>query len=673
MNKSNTAKMTEEKVFSYIGEHGMLKAGDRVVAGVSGGADSVCLLFLLLEYRKRVPIELAVVHVDHGIREDAAEDAAYVEKLCAGEAAGGEKIPFFLYKVDVRTYAAKEKCSEEDAGRRLRYRAFEQAAEAFGADRIAVAHNAGDRAETMLFHLFRGSGTKGLRGILPVRDRIIRPLLCLERREIEGFLEAAGISWRTDSTNEQDVYARNKIRHHILPYAEKEIFPGAAEHMCRTAEILAQTEDYLEQETKKAMEGCATAFWTAPRGGQAGGMVSTGEEKNPPDDVPYRLELDIDAFLGFHPVIRKRMLLAALEKLSPTGKDIEAVHIEQTETLFAESGNRSLDLPMGIRAFRQYGKVVLERRDMEAAEELSPPGMEFQIFFWKKDMEVPEKRYTKWFDYDKIEVQPKVRFRQTGDYLTLSDGKGNMIHKSLKDYMVTEKIPRELRDRIPVLAEGSHVLWLAGYRISEYYKVDGNTKRVLQVQLRQDCTGRETEEKMAEHIRVLLSEEEVDRRIKEIGEQISRDYAGKQVHLVCVLKGGSFFLCELAKRISVPVSLDFMSVSSYGSDTKSSGVVKIVKDLDESLKDKDVIIVEDIVDSGRTLSYLMEMLRDRGPASLRLCTLLDKPERRVIDVNVDYTGFQIPDEFVVGYGLDYDQKYRNLPYIGVVELEKQEA
>ena len=173
---------------------------------------------------------------------------------------------------------------------------------------------------------------------------------------------------------------------------------------------------------------------------------------------------------------------------------------------------------------------------------------------------------------------------------------------------------------------------------------------------------------MAERIRVLLTEEAVDARIREIGEQISRDYEGRQVHLVCVLKGGSFFMCELAKRITVPVSMDFMSVSSYGSATKSSGVVKIVKDLDESLKDKDVLVVEDIVDSGRTLSYLLEMLRDRGPKSLRLCTLLDKPERRVVDVHVDYTGFQIPDEFVVGYGLDYDQRYRNLPYIGVVKF-----
>ena len=174
---------------------------------------------------------------------------------------------------------------------------------------------------------------------------------------------------------------------------------------------------------------------------------------------------------------------------------------------------------------------------------------------------------------------------------------------------------------------------------------------------------------MAERVRVLLSEEEVDAKIKAIGEQIRRDYAGKSVHLVCVLKGGSFFMCELAKRITVPVSLDFMSVSSYGSETKSSGVVRIVNDLDEPLKGKDVIVIEDIVDSGRTLSYLLEMLRDRGPASLRLCTLLDKPERRVTDVHVDYTGFQIPDEFVVGYGLDYDQRYRNLPYIGVVEFD----
>lgn len=175
---------------------------------------------------------------------------------------------------------------------------------------------------------------------------------------------------------------------------------------------------------------------------------------------------------------------------------------------------------------------------------------------------------------------------------------------------------------------------------------------------------------MSERISVLLSEEEVDRRINEIGKQITKDYEGKNIHLICVLKGGVFFMCELAKRIEVPVTMDFMAISSYGADTKSSGVIKIVKDLDESITGKDVLVIEDIVDSGRTLSYLLEMLKDRKPNSLRLCTLLDKPDRRVIDVDVDYTGFQIPDEFVVGYGLDYAQKYRNLPYIGVVHLEE---
>lgn len=173
---------------------------------------------------------------------------------------------------------------------------------------------------------------------------------------------------------------------------------------------------------------------------------------------------------------------------------------------------------------------------------------------------------------------------------------------------------------------------------------------------------------MADKIRVLLSEDEVNKRISEVAAQNSRDYQGKEIHLICILKGGVFFTCELAKRLELPVTLDFMSVSSYGNDTKSSGVVRIVKDLDEPLAGKDVLIVEDIIDSGRTLSYLIEVLKQRGPESIRLCTLLDKPERRVKkQVTVDYTCFTIPDEFVVGYGLDYAQKYRNLPYIGVVE------
>lgn len=174
---------------------------------------------------------------------------------------------------------------------------------------------------------------------------------------------------------------------------------------------------------------------------------------------------------------------------------------------------------------------------------------------------------------------------------------------------------------------------------------------------------------MSDKIRELLSEEEVDDRIRELGGQITKDYEGEEVFLVCTLKGASFFACELAKRIKLPLTLDFIAVESYGDGTQSSGEVRMIKDLDESIEGKNVIVVEDIVDTGRTLSYLMDILKKRNPKTLKLCSLLDKPERRVVDIKADYTGFEVPDLFVVGYGLDYAQKYRNLPYIGVVESD----
>ena len=171
-------------------------------------------------------------------------------------------------------------------------------------------------------------------------------------------------------------------------------------------------------------------------------------------------------------------------------------------------------------------------------------------------------------------------------------------------------------------------------------------------------------------INVHLTEEQIEARIAEMGAEISKEFGDEPVFLICILKGSVFFTCELAKRITCPVEMDFMSVSSYGSGTSSSGVVKIGKDLDNSIEGKNVLVIEDIIDSGRTLSYLLENLKTRNPKTLKLCTLLDKPDRRVCDVHVDWVGFEIPDEFVVGYGLDYDQKYRNLPYIGYVEIEE---
>lgn len=453
---------TEEKVYSYMEENHMVQPGDKLILGVSGGADSVCLLFLLLEYRKRTDFEMTVVHVNHGLRGvEAQEDACYVEKLCREW-----EIPFYPVQGDVRSIAAEEKCSCEDAGRRLRYRVFQKAATELGGAKIAVAHNSNDRAETMLLHLFRGSGLKGLCGMEPVRENIIRPLLCLEREEIEAYLREKGISWCTDSTNGENAYTRNRIRHHILPYAEQEISERTVSHMCRTAELLSETEEYLRQQAEDAGRRCIDGN-----------------------------RIDVVSFGALHPVLQKKILLHCMEDLSPTGKDIAAVHVKDVLTLFEREGNRSICLPFGIRFYRQYDAVFFERDDEERPRQEALPKLEFSELFLKNREEVPRNKYTKWFDYDKIKKSPVVRFRQKGDYLTISDGKGNVVHKSLKDYMVTEKIPREMRDRIPVLAEGSHILWLIGYRISEYYKIDRNTKHILQVKLLGDCADSRTEEK----------------------------------------------------------------------------------------------------------------------------------------------------------------------------------
>ena len=494
----NMWKKTEDKVFSYIEKQGMIFPGHKIVAGVSGGADSVCLLFVLLEYAKKTPIQLAAVHVNHGLREDAGEDAEFVRGLCQREG-----IPFYLKEVNVAELASREKLSLEEAGRLLRYRAFREAAQDFSADRIAVAHNGNDRAETMLFHLFRGSGIRGLCGIPPRREEIIRPLLCLERSEIESYLAQRGMSYHTDSTNLEDCYTRNRIRHHLIPIAEQEVSTKAVAHMLRTADMLTELEDYLELQTRRARENCVTES--------------------------EALAVDVEKFLQLHIALRKRLVLALLRELAPGGRDISAVHLEDVLSLFEKTGNPQIDLPFGIRAVRRYDAVFLERggkSDVRAAVPICqepdlPAGLLYQklvlpvgetqlplhldlgicglaeisVFYAKKEQKVFRNEYTKWLDCDKIIESPVFRFRQTGDFLSLADGKGGIIHKSLKDYMVTEKIPRESRSQVPVLAEGKHVLWLVGYRISEYYKVTENTKRILQVKLLGNCPKDETEEK----------------------------------------------------------------------------------------------------------------------------------------------------------------------------------
>ena len=472
-------------MFSFLEQHHMIDPHDHIVLGVSGGADSVCLFFVLLEYAKRIPLRLSVVHVNHNLRPDALEDARYVEELCREN-----DIPFYLTEADVKGYAFEEKCSEEDAGRRIRYEAFRRAAETSGGNKIAVAHNCNDRAETMLFHLFRGSGLKGLCGILPMRQGIIRPLLCLERDEIESYLTERGIVWRTDSTNGSDEYARNRIRHNILPYVERELVQGCVGHMAQTADILIETERYMQLQTQAAKAECVKA--------RENGF-----------DISAKL------FNAYHPAIQKRLLQMLAVELSPTGKDILSVHIRELISLFETERNRSVDLPMGIRGVRSYENVRLEKRQECEREsihffisredlidektislDLGKQGiLEFSVFLKPQYEEVPQNQCTKWFNYDKIKESLSIRTRESGDFLSIADGKGGIVHKSVKDHMIAQKILREDRDNIPLLAEGRHVLWVIGGRISEYYKVDEKTERILQVQLKRSCVSSKTEDK----------------------------------------------------------------------------------------------------------------------------------------------------------------------------------
>ena len=498
------ADTTYNKVVSFIDRYQMIRAGDLVAAGVSGGADSVCLLHILWRLSKQMPYRLLAVHVDHGVRAESSRDAAYVQQLCKTM-----EIPFYLHNADMNGYAAVHGISAEEAGRQIRYHAFDQvlAEKRQGSQRCltAVAHNANDRAETMLFHLFRGSGIKGLGSIQPVRGSVIRPLLCLERVQIEQYLAMQGLDYCLDSTNEEDGYTRNRIRHHILTYAEQEICVGAVAHMGELADILSETESYLGKQAEKLygiyVEEIAPQR-AAPDKRQAADAEQTA--------VPERLVVRGRELLSEDPVMYKRVLLICMERLVPYRKDITGQHITDLVRLIGRDGSRQLSLPYGIRARKEYDRLFLYREPEEdavqAAEDMDygaalkeyvvEPPMDVLVpeegtytftlldddaVFCKKQQNIPENRYTKWLDYDKITTSVLLRTRRQGDYLTIDTA---LHKKSVKEYMINEKIPKSRRDSMYILADGPHIMWVPGYRISQNYKVDENTRRILQVQLR---------------------------------------------------------------------------------------------------------------------------------------------------------------------------------------------
>ncbi len=453
------------KVLEYVKKYHMIEPGDTIAAGISGGADSVCLLFMLLEIRSKIPFSLRVCHVNHGIRADASGDACYVKELCEKQ-----EIPFFLVEEDIRQRAAEHGRSEEEEGRIVRYEAFEKTLEG-RKGKIAVAHNSNDRAETMLFHLFRGTGLKGMSGIPPINGKIIRPLLCLERSEIEDWLKDKNIPFCHDSTNDLDDYTRNRIRHHILPYAEKEICRGTIAHMSQAADQLLAAEDYLRRQTEAAMERCLQT-----------------------DAAPRKILIHIPAFFGEDEYLRSRILLNAMALVSGSKKDITSAHIKSLEAFLRGTGSGEIHLPYGLVVYRKYDLGMIQKRSSQNPASPEPeeirislpsrlllPSLgkaEFTVFPRDYSQIIPRKTYTKWFDYDKIASVVSFRTKRPGDYLTIDR---NMGRKSLQDYFVNEKVPRQERANIYFLAEDSHVIWIPGFRISEYYKVDENTSTILQI------------------------------------------------------------------------------------------------------------------------------------------------------------------------------------------------
>ncbi|WMC91209.1 tRNA lysidine(34) synthetase TilS [Kineothrix sp. MB12-C1] len=476
------------KVKAYMKKYEMLVPDDTVVAGVSGGADSVCLLLMLCEIAKEVPIHLVVVHVNHGFREEAKRDADYVGQLCKERG-----LPFFLVEEDVRAYAKREKLSEEEAGRKVRYFAFAKVLkeQTKGKGKIAVAHNAGDRVETMLFHLFRGTGLAGASGIKPVRENVIRPLLCLHREEIEEYLAEKGVPFCIDRTNLEDTYTRNRIRNHILPFAEREICKGASEHMWEAADMLLETEEYIRKQAEKIYESCKVTIEGTEQKEEAREVINSKADA---------IVLRADVLTLQEPFMQKQVLLRCLEELTGHRRDITSVHIEDIRKLLNRQGSKQISLPYGLIATKEYGSLTIgtsiagnghcKAKEKGPALAISIPGtvqvpglgeVEFSVFSYEKTQIIPEKSYTKWFDYDRITRSLAFRQRETGDYLTINE---DLSKKTLKNYMIGEKIPKSQRGELYVLTEGSHVLWVPGYRISQYYKVTEYTKSILEVRLR---------------------------------------------------------------------------------------------------------------------------------------------------------------------------------------------
>ena len=452
-----------QKVEAYIEKYQMITEGDHIVAGVSGGADSVALLLVLLEIQKKKKISIEAVHLEHGIRgEESRSDQKFVERLCERL-----RVPCYSVSYDIEKIAAEEKLTVEEAGRKMRYQVFH---DRLGKRRgkIAVAHHRNDQAETILFHLARGTGMKGIGGMAPVQGEVIRPLLCVSRREIEVFLTQNRQEYRIDQTNYDRNYARNRIRHEVVPQLE-EVNRQAVAHLCQAAEYVREAEQYLEEQTRKIKENCIN-----------------------------EQELDIKQIRGLPKLMQKRVLFSWVADQVGSRRNLTAEHIASVGSLVEKQVGRKISLPGGYMVYREYETLRIQKETRKRVEdqaelpicttELKIPGEVLSpeqharivctLRKVEKNNQIPKNRYTKWFDYDKINGSVQVRTRQLVDFMTIDEQGGR---QSLKKYMINEKIPAKERDSILLVADDDQILWVIGYRISEAYKVTAQTTHILEI------------------------------------------------------------------------------------------------------------------------------------------------------------------------------------------------
>lgn len=444
-----------------IKKYNMLNHGDSIVVGLSGGPDSMCLLHVLMELREAWGLKIYAAHLNHQFRgKDADEDALYVKKIC--EQWG---IEVFVQVFNVPAYAKEKGLSSEEAGREIRYKLFYEVAEKVGANKIAIAHNMNDNAETVLMNLFRGSGIEGLKGIEPKRGEIIRPLINVSRDEIEAYCRDKNLNPRIDKTNLEPIYGRNKIRLELIPYIEKHFNAYIMSTLQRLSDLVAIENDFLNDEAKKLLLKIAII----------------GENS---------IEYCINKMNDVHPALLRRVIRMGIEKLTGSLKDIEYRNVEGVLELLNKSTGAAVILPQNIKAYISYDKLILKINtqsepvkyylELENDKDNIADFFDFTVRLTTVDAsqiaDMKKDKYKVYIDKDKVKHKLVLRNRLDGDVFSPIGLKGS---KKLKEYFIDEKIPKEERDKIPLIADGKEIVWVLGRRLSEKYKITSDTKEAI--------------------------------------------------------------------------------------------------------------------------------------------------------------------------------------------------